>query len=385
MKKGKVLKRLFSISLCAVLLILSLACTSTTPTSTSVETLPLLLRYVDAMNYQDQLLKVTWNTKTGTVEIDTSTTLAFPNYASESNFWVTLKPWIGLPLQPPERNSLSNTAIYWDGSDTATLFTTEKDLFVGLQGNNFKANIVNLTATSMCNQFNNMTNCYTTPNKLYAFERGSSNSAIYRFSSTEAVKTTVSGYAMGVGAEGNTTYVLSASETQSSTGPKHFLNIQSINADGTLIEKKVANSERKEPYSLLSDAGGWAAFANGSFYSNAAKVNATSGSPKFELVPSLADAFKTISTSTSLESFGGPYPLFPAFYGYKGYTIVVGSTFSPDEITVALLKDDKLVAFTLVTPLNSAETNFVTYDATGKQLKAYPIETPVQVIVPDSP
>ena len=96
MKKGKVLKRLFPISLCAVLLILSLACTSTTPTSTSVETLPLLLRYVDAMNYQDQLLKVTWNTKTGTVEIDTSTTLAFPNYANESNFWVTFKPWIGL-------------------------------------------------------------------------------------------------------------------------------------------------------------------------------------------------------------------------------------------------------------------------------------------------
>jgi len=141
MKKGKVLKRLFSISLCAVLLILSLACTSTTPTSTSVETLPLLLRYVDAMNYQDQLLKVTWNTKTGTVEIDTSTTLAFPNYASESNFWVTLKPWIGLPLQPPERNSLSNTAIYWDGSDTATLFTTEKDLFVGLQEIRTKENI----------------------------------------------------------------------------------------------------------------------------------------------------------------------------------------------------------------------------------------------------
>jgi len=203
MKKGKVLKRLFPIALCAVLLILSVCCTSTTPTSTSVEPIPLFFRYVAAVNNQEQLLKLTWNTKTGTVEIDTSTTLIFPNYANESNFWVAFKPWIRLSSQPQEH--MSNTAIYWDGSDTATLFTTEKDLFVGLQGNNFKANIVSLTSTSMCNQYFNMTNCYTTPNKLYAFEPGSSNSAIYRFSSTEAVKTTVSGYAMGIGAEGNTT------------------------------------------------------------------------------------------------------------------------------------------------------------------------------------
>ena len=381
MKKGKVLKRLFPISLCAVLLILSVGCTSTTPTSTSVESIPLFLRYVDAVNNQEQLLKLTWNTKTGTVEMDTSTTLMFPNYANESNFWVRLSPWIGLSSQPPK--PVSNTAIYWDGSDTATLFTTEKDLFVGLQENNLKANIVSLTSTSMCNQYFNMTNCYTTPNKLYTFEQDLSNSTIYRFSSTEAVKTTVSGYAMGVGAEGSTTYVLSASETQSSTGPNSFLNIQFINADGSLIEKKVANSERKEPYSLLSDAGGWATFANGNFYSNTAKVNASSDSPKFELVQSLADAFEIISTSTSLGSFGGPYPS-PAFYGYKGYTIVVGSTFSPDEITVALLNDEKLVAFALITPIDTAETNFVTYDATGKQLNTYSIQTPLQVVVPQS-
>ena len=374
-------KNLAAFCLICLVALSMFGCSSTTPTEREVDTIPFLLRYTSTTDYQDQLLKVTWNTKTGTVEIDTSTTLAFPNYASESNFWVTLKPWIGLPLQPPERNSLSNTAIYWDGSDTATLFTTEKDLFVGLQENNFKANIVNLTATSMCNQFNNMTNCYTTPNKLYAFERGSSNSAIYRFSSTEAVKTTVSGYAMGIGAEGNTTYVLSASETQSSTGPKNFLNIQSIKADGTLIEKKVANSERKEPYS--SDADGLATFANGSFYLHSAKVNTSSDSPKFELVQSLIDAFKIISTSTSLESFGGPYPS-PAFYGYKGYTIVVGSTFSPDEITVALFKNEELLAFAIITPIYSAETKLTTYDSKGKELSAYSIQTPVQVVIPQS-
>jgi len=374
-------KNLAAFCLICLVALSMFGCSSTTPTEREVDTIPFLLRYTSTTDYQDQLLKVTWNTKTGTVEMDTSTTLMFPNYANESNFWVRLSPWIGLSSQPPK--PVSNTAIYWDGSDTATLFTTEKDLFVGLQENNLKANIVSLTSTSMCNQYFNMTNCYTTPNKLYTFEQDLSNSTIYRFSSTEAVKTTVSGYAMGVGAEGSTTYVLSASETQSSTGPNSFLNIQFINADGSLIEKKVANSERKEPYSLLSDAGGWAAFANGNFYSNTAKVNASSDSPKFELVQSLADAFEIISTSTSLGSFGGPYPS-PAFYGYKGYTIVVGSTFSPDEITVALLNDEKLVAFVLITPLDTAETNFITYDATGKQLNTYSIQTPVQIVVPQS-
>jgi len=128
MKKGKVLKRLFPISLCAVLLILSVGCTSTTPTSTSVETIPLFLRYVDAANNQEQLLKLTWNTKAGTVEMDTSTTLMFPNYAGEGNFWVTLKPWIGLPSQPAERNLMSNTAIYWMGQ-TLPHYSPQKKIF----------------------------------------------------------------------------------------------------------------------------------------------------------------------------------------------------------------------------------------------------------------
>jgi len=383
MKKGKVLKRLFPISLCAVLLILSVGCTSTTPTSTSVESIPLFLRYVDAVNNQEQLLKLTWNTKTGTVEMDTSTTLMFPNYAGEGNFWVTLKPWIGLPSQPAERNLMSNTAIYWDGSDTATLFTTEKDLFVGLQGNNFKANIVNLTSTTVCTQYNNMTNCYTTGDKLYAFQQGSLSSTVYKFSPVQLVITTLGGHAIGIGAEGNTTYVLSASIAHTSTGAQEILTLQSISPDCSIVEKKVANSEAGEHFSYTSDSGVWATFANGDFYSTGVKVNATSGEPKFEQVQSLIDAFKIISTSTSLESFGGAHPS-PAFYGYKGYTIVVGSTFSPNEVTVALLNDEKLVAFALITPLDSAETNFITYDATGKELSRYNIQTPLQVVVPQS-
>jgi len=290
------------------------------PHQPPLKTIPLFLRYVDAVNNQEQLLKLTWNTKKGTVEIDTSTTLAFPNYANESNFWVRLS--LGSDYPRNHRN-LCQILPFTGMVRTLPHYSPQKKIFSSdFRENNLKANIVSLTSTSMCNQYFNMTNCYTTPNKLYTFEQDPSNSTIYRFSSTEAVKTTVSGYAMGVGAEGSTTYVLSASETQSSTRPNSFLNIQFINADGSLIEKKVANSERKEPYSLLSDAGGWAAFANGNFTQTLLKVNASSDSPKFELVQSLADAFEIISTSTSLGSFGGPYPS-PAFYGYKGYTIVV--------------------------------------------------------------
>jgi len=49
-----------------------------------------------------------------------------------------------------------------------------------------------------------------------------------------------------------------------------------------------------------------------------------------------------------------------------------------------LLNDEKLVAFALITPIDTAETNFVTYDATGKQLNTYSIQTPLQVVVPQS-
>jgi len=49
-----------------------------------------------------------------------------------------------------------------------------------------------------------------------------------------------------------------------------------------------------------------------------------------------------------------------------------------------LLNDEKLVAFVLITPLDTAETNFVTYDATGKELSRYNIQTPLQIVVPQS-
>jgi len=49
-----------------------------------------------------------------------------------------------------------------------------------------------------------------------------------------------------------------------------------------------------------------------------------------------------------------------------------------DELTVAAFKNEKLVGFILITPLDKPEANLVTYDATGKQLNTYRIQTPVQ-------
>jgi len=113
------------------------------------------------------------------------------------------------------------------------------------------------------------------------------------------------------------------------------------------------------------------------------KSNATSGTPKYTQVQSLIDGFQVISSATALEPFGYAAPS-PAFYAYKNYLLAIGQTFSFDELTVAAFKNEKLVGFILLTPLDKPEANLVTYDATGKQLNTYSIQTPAQVVVPQS-
>jgi len=93
------------------------------------------------------------------------------------------------------------------------------------------------------------------------------------------------------------------------------------------------------------------------------------------------DAYKTIASTTTLEPFSGPYPS-PAFYEYNGYTIAIGSTFSEDEITRAVSKNDKLQAFALGTDINKSDATITTYDATGKKINRYHIKTTAQDIVP---
>lgn len=335
--------------------------------------LPLLLRYTDDTNHQEQLVQVAWDTKTGTMKIDTTPLLTFSNHATQKDFWVVLQPWAG--LFPKPHGHVSNTAIYWNGTDAVTLFTTENN--INVQENGLKANVVHITDGAICNQYYNMTNCYATSDKLYVFEQGEASSTVYKYSPTEVTKMTVDGYVMGIGTKNNVTYILSATSTK--TG--HSLVIHATNGNGATVDKEVANSQREESYSLWSDAGGWATFANDAFYSNGVKVSSVDSTPRLEFVQSIVDAYKTIASATTLEPFSGPYPS-PAFYEYNGYTIAIGSTFSEDEITIAVFKNDKLQAFALVTDINKSDATITTYDATGKKISSYNIKTPVQVIVP---
>jgi len=151
---------------------------------------------------------------------------------------------------------------------------------------------------------------------------------------------------------------------------------------GSISQQTVQNS-KFENFSYRSDNGVWATFANGNFYTTGAKINATSGTPEYTKVQSLIDGFQVISSATALQPFGYAAPS-PAFYAYKNYLLAVGQTFSFDELTVAAFKNEKLVGFILITPLDKPEANLVTYDATGKQLNTYRIQTPVQIVVPQS-
>jgi len=359
---------------CLLLLTLSLGmmgCSTTQIGNTSE--LPLLLRYTDYTNHQEQLVQVAWDTKTGTMKIDTTPLLTFSNHATQKDFWVVLQPWAG--LFPKPHGHVSNTAIYWNGTDAVTLFTTENN--INVQENGLKTNVVHIADGAICNQYYNVTNCYATPDKLYVFEQGEATSTVYEYSPTKVTKMTVDGYVMGIGTKNNVTYILSATSTK--TG--HSLVIHTTSGNGATVDKEVANSQREESYSLWSDAGGWATFANDAFYSHGVKVSSVDSTPRLEFVQSIVDAYKTIASATTLEPFSGPYPS-PAFYEYNGYTIAIGSTFSEDEITIAVFKNDKLQAFALVTDINKSDATITTYDATGKKISSYNIKTPAQVIVP---
>jgi len=166
---------------CLLLLTLSLGmmgCSTKQIDNTSE--LPLLLRYTDDTNHQEQLVQVAWDTKTGTMKIDTTPLLTFSNHATQKDFWVVLQPWAG--LFPKPHGHVSNTAIYWNGTDAVTLFTTENN--INVQENGLKANVVHIADDAICNQYYNMTNCYATPDKLYVFEQGEATSTVYEYLSS---------------------------------------------------------------------------------------------------------------------------------------------------------------------------------------------------------
>jgi len=322
---------------------------------------------------------MTWNLEKGTADIDMNAALSFKNMATKLDFWVPL----GLQYGVAAEGALpSNTAIYWNGADKITLFTSEEYSSQKLQGNSLSADIVTVSATPLCKQYFNAANCYTTSTTLYSFKEGSPISTIYEITSAEAETTTLQGYIIGIGKSDEKTYALTSTTGEGIPGSNEYLLLYTIDPTGSISQQTVQNS-KFENFSYRSDNGVWATFANGNFYTTGAKVNATSGTPEYTQVQCLIDGFHVISSATALQPFGYAAPS-PAFYAYKNYLLAVGQTFSFDELTVAAFKNEKLVGFILITPLDKPEANLVTYDATGKQLNTYSIQTPVQIVVPQS-
>ena len=377
MKKSVFVRKCVPFFLCCLLVLSVFGCSSGTPSST--EGIPLLLRYTDTTQHEDRLIKMTWNPEKGTADIDMNAALSFKNMATKLDFWVPL----GLQYGVAAEGALpSNTAIYWNGADKITLFTSEEYSSQKLQGNSLSADIVTVSATPLCKQYFNAANCYTTSTTLYSFKEGSPISTIYEITSAEAETTTLQGYIIGIGKSDEKTYALTSTTGEGIPGSNEYLLLYTIDPTGSISQQTVQNS-KFENFSYRSDNGVWATFANGNFYTTGAKINATSGTPEYTQVQSLIDGFQVISSATALEPFGYAAPS-PAFYAYKNYLLTVGQTFSFDELTVAAFKNEKLVGFILITPLDKPEANLVTYDATGKQLNTYRIQTPVQIVVPQS-
>lgn len=369
-----------TVPLLLVSLIVLTGCTTTTAN------IPLLLRYVDGT--QQELTKMIWDPMTGVVVPNINPISTFTDTATFSlrELWVGVRPNYWVPLIQP---AVSNTAVYWNGSDRLTLFTTDE---LSTQED---TNIVKITNPQYCRQYTNATNCVVTDTAMYILDRSYDTSTLYKYTASGIKPIKVPGSLIGAGEYNNKLYAL----TSIKENTKEHLMLHVIDPDGTMVSKVVANSEITLYENSLIETYDevYSTFANGSFYMWGSKVDVTSGTPQFISVPSLIDGFNAINSSIEnlinesdpvnsspgIRVYDFTLPE-PAFYSYKDYVLVVGSTFDLDEVTVAAFKNDKLVGFMLITPLIEKHTEITTYDATGRQLKSYIIRTPAQVIVPQS-
>ena len=329
---------------------------------TTTSNIPLLLRYTDGT--QQELVKITWNPMTGDVITSTDAIATFTDSATNAlrELWPSVKPNYWVPLLHP---AVSNTAVYWNGSDKLTLFSTD-DLQVQ-EG----VNVVKVSDPKLCEQYMNATNCIATSTALYAYDRSYDVSTIYEITASGTKPTRIIGSIIGIGKSNDKLYVLASK----GEGDNQELLLYTIGSDGSIDSKTVENSENK------SYDGAWSTFTNGHFYMWDAKVSTITGTPQYIPLPSLTDGFKVISSATTLEPFGFTIPE-PAFYSYKGYVLTVGQTFSFDEFTVAAFKNDMLIGFMLITPTGNTINKIITFDAAGKQLNTYIIPPVSQVIVP---
>jgi len=361
------MKRSFGVLACLLTVTISLlGCTGTT----SKNTVPLLLEYNN--EEQTSYVKALWAPEKGTMEIDKDPMLSYPS------------------------NDAQVIAVHWEGPDSVTVFTREATTSLPqIQAHGVKVNVVSL-ANSLPIYYDPTVIAYTT------------NEAIYAAAGTTISKITASdmqqyqadnGTFLGLGVMDGNIYVLVGKQhpyvppkTATISGSATMsIILDIINPDGSIITKTVTDSYDASML-VLPEVN--IPFAAGSFYFGGFRLDVTAQEPKLIQTTSITKGFETISTATKLPQFEFyEEGSFPTYTKYGDYLVCIGQTIGPTELTIAAFKNGALSGFSLLTPYtmirpipeNAQNTTIYTYDSNAKQLKAYSIETPVQVIVPDSP
>ncbi|WP_018963708.1 hypothetical protein [Coprothermobacter platensis] len=361
MKRGRV------IGCFLLIVLLAIGCTGTT----SQNAVPLIFQYNDGD--QVSYVNALWSPEKGTMEIGKEPILSYS---------------ASLPI----------IAAHWESSGKASLFTSEDISTTSqVQTNGVDINVISL-ANSLPSYYEPVV-AYTTTQAIYAKGVGEQGTTISKITASAMQQYQVNnGQYLGMGAIGNKTYVVVGSqEAYTGKGP-HTMTmsviLDTINPDGSIVAKTVRtgyNASLLTQYYATPDAN--IPFANGNFYFARYKIDVTAQEPKMVETTTLTKSFEMISTaSSSLEPYSfGDY--FPTFSKYKDYLVAVGMLNSSNGLTVAAFKDDNLVGFSLITPYtmvrpipeSSKQTRIYTYNAQVKQVRNYPIETPLKVIVPDSP
>jgi len=241
---------------------------------------------------------------------------------------------------------------------------------------------------------------YTTTQVVYAREIGERETTISKITASSMQQYQIdNGTFLGLGVTDETVYVLvgkqnqyKVPETATAAQPATMsIILDIINSDGSMITKTVTDSYDASMLTLPQIN---IPFTDSSFYFGGFRLDVTAQEPKLIQTTSITKGFEIISTATKLQPFEFyEEGSFPTYTKYGDYLVCIGQTIGPTELTIAAFKNDALAGFSLLTPYtmirpipeNAQSTTIYTYDSNAKQLKAYPIETPVQVIVPDSP
>jgi len=358
-------KKASSVIACLLLIVFSLAgCASTT----SQSVIPLIFQYNDGN--QISYVKALWSPEKGTMEISKEPILSYPI------------------------NDAQFLALHWESADSVIVFTREATANLSnLQANGAKVNVVSL-AGSLPSYFDPVV-AYTTTQAVYAKTIGGQETTISKITATGMQQYHVNnGRYLGMGALNEKTYVLVGSpEVYTGTGAHEMtmsIILDIINPDGSITTKTVTENYDA---SMLTMSDPYIPFADGCFYFGGFRLDATSEEPKLVEATSLTNGFQVISNATSLPPFTQLEEMPPLkFSKYKDCLVVIGQTIGPTELTIAAFKNDNLVGFSLIMPYtmvspmpeNMKTSHFYTYNENAKQLNTYSIQTPLQIIVPQS-